>query len=174
MLVDSIHRDHRNISRLLRLLTDKLAAIRSEQPVDYGYIRDTLLYLKDHAERCHHPKEDLIYHYYLTNYADTEGVAALDEEHETLAALTAEFAISVDMILMDSVIPLDVFAGKLTEFVEQQQRHLELEERSVLPAIEKALTAEDWNYLQSQWEEEDDPLFGEQVAARFKALAAAM
>ncbi|WP_028023875.1 hemerythrin domain-containing protein [Enterovibrio calviensis] len=174
MLVASIHRDHRNITRLLRLLTDKLAAIRDEQTVNYGLIRDTLLYLQDHAERCHHPKEDLIYHYYLANYADTEGVAKLDAEHEALAALTAEFSASVEMILMDAVIPLDVFADKLTEFVEQQRRHLELEERSVLPAIEKTLTAEDWRYLQSQWEEEEDPLFGEQVAVRFKALASAM
>ncbi|WP_407332210.1 hemerythrin domain-containing protein [Enterovibrio sp. 27052020O] len=175
MLVASIHRDHRNISRLLKLLNQKLAAIRDEKPVNYGLIRDTVLYLQEYAEKFHHPKEDLIYHYYISHYQDHEGVAKLDAEHEALSALTSEFAESVEMILMDAVVPLDVFADKLTGFVEHQRNHLELEERAVLPAIEKTLTADDWNYLQSQWEEEElDPLFGEQVAVRFKELAAAL
>ncbi|OEE85629.1 hypothetical protein A1OQ_02960 [Enterovibrio norvegicus FF-162] len=175
MLVASIHRDHSNISRLLRLLTQNLGAIRDEKPVNFGQIRDTVMYLQEYAEKYHHPKEDLIYHYYVSHYDDLEGVAKLDAEHEELAVLTAEFADTVEMILMDAVIPLDLFADRLNKFVEQQRSHLELEESSVLPAIEKTLTTDDWNSLQSQWEEEEqDPLFGEQVAVRFKELAAAL
>lgn len=79
------------------------------------------------------------------------------------------------MILMDAVVPQDLFAEKLNRFISSQKSHLELEERSVLPVLEHTLTTEDWAYLQSQWEsEESDPLFGEQVADRFKELAAAL
>eukprot|EP00095_Tigriopus_kingsejongensis_P005905 maker-scaffold502_size153915-snap-gene-0.27 protein:Tk05905 transcript:maker-scaffold502_size153915-snap-gene-0.27-mRNA-1 annotation:"uracil-dna glycosylase" len=135
-------------------------AIRDEKPVNFGQIRDTVMYLQEYAEKYHHPKEDLIYHYYVSHYEDHEGVAKLDAEHEELAVLTAEFADTVEMILMDAVIPLDLFADRLNKFVEQQRSHLELEESSVLPAIEKTLTTDDWNALQSQWkEEEPDPLF---------------
>ncbi|CZF79135.1 hemerythrin domain-containing protein [Grimontia marina] len=175
MLVASIHRDHRNISRLLKLLSKKLTAIQQERPVNYSLIKDTVSYLQEYAEKYHHPKEDLIYHYYLQHYPDSEGVARLDDEHEALAGLTAEFADTVDMILMDAVIPLDLFADKLNRFVGCQKEHLDLEEKTILPVLEQTLTTEDWEYLQTQWEEEDiDPLFGEQVADRFKELSAAL
>ncbi|MBV7299979.1 hemerythrin domain-containing protein [Enterovibrio paralichthyis] len=175
MLVASIHRDHRNISRLLKLLGNKLTALQDEKAVNYNLIRDTVAYLQEHAEKYHHPKEDLIYHYYLERYPDADSVARLDQEHHDLAELTAEFANTVDMILMDAVVPQDLFAEKLNRFISSQKSHLELEERSVLPVLEHTLTTEDWAYLQSQWEsEESDPLFGEQVADRFKELAAAL
>lgn len=175
MLVASIHKDHRNISRLLKLLSKKLTAIENEKPVNYNLIKDTVDYLQVYAEKYHHPKEDLIYHYYVEHYPDAEGVANLDDEHQALAALTAEFADTVDMILMDAVVPLDLFAEKLNRFVGCQKAHLELEERTILPVLEHTLTPEDWTVLQSQWEEEEnDPLFGEQVADRFKQLAAAL
>lgn len=35
MLVASIHRDHRNISRLLKLLGNKLTALQDEKAVNY-------------------------------------------------------------------------------------------------------------------------------------------
>lgn len=175
MLVASIHKDHRNISRLLKLLSKKLTAIKQEKPVNYSLIKDTVLYLQEYAEKYHHPKEDLIYHYYLQHYPDAEGINRLDDEHKALAELTAEFADTVEMILMDAVIPLDMFAEKLNRFVGCQKAHLDLEEKTILPVLEQTLTAEDWAYLQSQWEEdEEDPLFGEQVADRFKELAAAL
>ncbi|AMG31066.1 hypothetical protein AL542_12350 [Grimontia hollisae] len=174
MLVASIRRDHRNISQLLKLLSRKLRAIQQEKPVNYGLIKDTVLYLQEHAEKYHHPKEDLIYHYYLQHYPDAEGVARLDDEHQALSDLTAEFADTVEMILMDAVIPLDLFVEKLNRFVGCQKAHLDLEEKTILPVLEQTLTTGDWTYLQSQWEEEADPLFGEQVADRFKELAAAL
>lgn len=51
MLVASIRRDHRNISQLLKLLSRKLRAIQQEKPVNYGLIKDTMLYLQEHAEK---------------------------------------------------------------------------------------------------------------------------
>ncbi|KXF79642.1 hemerythrin domain-containing protein [Enterovibrio coralii] len=175
MLVASIHKDHNNISKLLKLLTQKLTAIKSEKPVNYSLIRDAVLYLQEHAEKYHHPKEDLIYHFYIDKYKDAEAVARLDAEHDSLASLTAEFADTVDMILMDAVIPLDLFAEKLNRFVVSQREHLELEERDILPLIEKQLSTEDWAYLQSQWDDElSDPLFGDTVSDKFVELAAAL
>ncbi|MDD1784061.1 hemerythrin domain-containing protein [Enterovibrio sp. ZSDZ35] len=175
MLISSIHEDHNNISKLLKLLARNLTAIKNEKSVNYSLIRDAVRYLQEHAERYHHPKEDLIYHYYVDKYKGAEEVARLDAEHDSLAGLTAEFADTVDMILMDAVIPLDLFAEKLNRFVVSQREHLELEERAILPLIKKQLTKDDWDYLQTQWESElSDPLFGEQVSDTFVELASAL
>jgi hemerythrin-like domain-containing protein len=47
-----------------------------------------------------------------------------------------------------------------------------LEEQSVLPLIEKRFTTSDWQQVESQWiVAEDDPVFGETIADRYKQLA---
>ncbi|GAL05960.1 hypothetical protein JCM19237_1600 [Photobacterium aphoticum] len=172
--MDDIHTEHGYIVRLLRLLQQKLAAIEQGKEVDYTLIKDTVEYLQVHAERCHHPKEDVLYHYYQAHYADEGGdLESLEHEHEELAQLTQAFADTVEMILMDAVIPLDIFADKLNDFVERQRAHLEFEERHIIPRIRQQFTEQDWLEVADQYEEcEGDPLFGQQVAARYKNLAA--
>ncbi|MGR5064150.1 hemerythrin domain-containing protein [Photobacterium sp. DNB22_13_2] len=173
MMLDDIHTEHGYICRLLKILQQKLVAIRNGQEVNYGLIKDIVDYLQNHAECCHHPKEDVLYHYYQDHYADNAGqVKSLEKEHEELARLTQEFADTVDMILMDAVIPLDVFADKLNAFVVSQFAHLEFEEKHILPLIRKHFTQEDWLAVSQQYEKCDcDPLFGSQVTERYRHLA---
>ncbi|GAB6261482.1 hemerythrin domain-containing protein [Photobacterium sp. CCB-ST2H9] len=172
MLLDSIHTEHGYISRLLRLLRTKLTAIREGHEVNYQLIRDIVTYLQNQAEHYHHPKEDVIYHYYINHYGNEQRILDLEAEHLELAALTAEFAETVDMILMDAVIPLDVFADKLNVFVERQKQHLEMEEKQVFPAIRKRFTSADWAAVESEYQDcLSDPLFGQEVSAQYRELA---
>lgn len=76
------------------------------------------------------------------------------------------------MILQDAVVPQDVFVSHLEEFIHSQKRHLELEERKILPLIEELFTTEDWQQVESLWgENDDDPVFGDTIADRYKQLA---
>lgn len=171
MMLETIHAEHGYINRLLNILQQKLVAIEQGKTVNYSLLKDIVEYLHQHAEQCHHPKEDVIYHYYLEHYGDKETIAQLDLEHEELAKLTQAFADTVDMILMDAVIPLDVFAEKLNQFVLRQREHLQFEERQVLPLIRRHFTTQDWvNVVELYQECECDPLFGEQVAPRYQRL----
>lgn len=173
MMLDDIHTEHGYIGRLLKLLQQKLAAIRNGQEVNYSLIKDIVEYLQNQAQYCHHPKEDVLYHYYQAHYADeAEQMESLEREHEKLAELTHDFSDAVDMILMDAVIPLDVFAEKLNTFVERQQAHLEFEERKILPLIRKHFTRDDWLAVSDLYDRCDcDPLFGNQIAERYRDLA---
>ncbi|QUJ67958.1 hemerythrin domain-containing protein [Photobacterium sp. GJ3] len=172
MLLDSIHTEHGYINRLLRLLRTKLAAIREGYDVNYQMIRDIVTYLQNQAEHCHHPKEDVIYHYYLSHYGDEQRILDLEAEHVELAKLTSEFAETVDMVLMDAVIPLDVFAEKLNAFVERQKQHLDMEEKQVFPVIRQHFTSSDWAAVESEYQEcLCDPLFGKEVSAQYRELA---
>lgn len=73
-MLASLHKDHLNIARLLDLLKHKLAAIRDEQRVSYFLIRDVVDYLREVSDKYHHPKEDIIYDYYL-KYRVVEGTS---------------------------------------------------------------------------------------------------
>ncbi|ELR63437.1 hypothetical protein C942_03730 [Photobacterium marinum] len=172
MMLESIHTEHGYINRLLNVLQQKLDAIRHGRPVNYSLIKDIIDYLQKQAECCHHPKEDLLYRYYQSHYANSREMQNLEAEHEELSELTREFAETVDMILMDAVIPLDVFAEKLNVFVNRQRAHLEFEEKHILPLLRNTFTAEDWLAVSAEYEQcEYDPLFGDKVAERYRNLA---
>ncbi|MGY3909896.1 hemerythrin domain-containing protein [Aeromonas piscicola] len=173
-MLASLHKDHLNIARLLALLKHKLAAIRSEQPVSYFLIRDVVDYLREVSDKYHHPKEDMIYDYYL-KYRVVEGEVAsrLQEEHARLLEAGAELKEMVEMILMDAVIPLDQFTARLEQFVALQEAHMNYEEGVIFPHLRDSLTEDDWRHLEQIWHNRaiGDPLFGAEISQHFQELA---
>lgn len=173
-MLSSLHKDHLNIAKLLQLLKNKLAAIRSEQRISYFLIRDVVDYLREVSDKVHHPKEDLIYDYYL-KYRVVEGEVAnrLHEEHARLLEAGTELKEMVEMILMDAVIPLDEFTVRLEQFIDQQEAHMNYEEGVIFPHLRDSLTEDDWRQLEQLWHNRaiSDPLFGIEVSQHFQALA---
>ena len=173
-MLSSLHKDHLNIARLLTLLKHKLAAIRHEQQVSYFLLRDVVDYLREVSDKHHHPKEDMIYDYYL-KYRVVEGEVAnrLHEEHASLLVAGTELKEMVEMILMDAVIPLEQFTAKLEQFIEQQEAHMNYEEGVIFPHLRDSLTEDDWRQLEQLWQNRaiNDPLFGVEVSQHFQALA---
>jgi len=89
-----------------------------------------------------------------------------------LSEQTHAFLNIIEMILQDAVVPQEVIIEKLESFISAQRRHLEMEEQSILPLINRTFTVADWQKVESQWNEnEDDPVFGETIAERFAQLA---
>lgn len=173
-MLSSLHQDHINIARLLELLKRKLAAIRSEEKVSYTLIRDVMDYLSEVADKRHHPKEDMIYDYYL-KYRVVEGEVGhrLHEEHQKLVEAGAELKEMLDMILMDAVIPLEQFTAKLEHFIILQESHMNYEEGVVFPRLRESLTEDDWRQIEQNWQVHAgaDPLFGPEVSQHFRDLA---
>ncbi|WP_261816677.1 hemerythrin domain-containing protein [Vibrio gallicus] len=172
MLLERIHREHGYMVRLLAILNKKLAHLRAEEPINYSLVKEVADYLCDHSERTHHPKEDLIYHYYIEKYGEQQQIQNLELEHVALAKLTHEFLDVVEMILNDAVVPFDVFANQLEGFIRRQKQHLDLEEQQIIPLIKQTFTTSDWQYLEQHWgAQEEDPVFGDTIADRYKQLA---
>lgn len=173
-MLTRIHNEHKNIVRLLNVLQNKLDAIKAEKSVRYKLIRDIIDYMQEYADKYHHPKEDLIYDYYLKYCDVTESVAdRLALDHKKLHAETLDLQYTVDMILMDAVVPLDQFSVKLSTYITNQLEHLQFEEKELLPEISKKLSADDWKQIEQSWlhSDVDDPLFGREVAGRYRDLA---
>ena len=76
------------------------------------------------------------------------------------------------MILQDAVVPQDLFVQQLEDFILTQKRHLDLEEKSILPLINKRFTLHDWQAVEKRWSvTEDDPVFGDTIAEQYQQLA---
>ena len=175
-MLDILHQDHINIAKLLNVLRDILAAIRSEKPVHFNLLRDVLSYLREVADTHHHPREDLIYEYFTTYRCSDPSIVTtvLKEQHKQIVRKGEDLQELVAMILMDAVIPLDSVATALEQFVALQQQHLDYEESTIFPLLRRSLTEDDWRHLEHNWMHmtEDDPLFGREVKERYKDLAA--
>ncbi len=172
MMLEQIHREHGYMVRLLVILKSKWDNIKAEKPINYSLIKEIVDYLSCHSETVHHPKEDILYRYFIEHYPDNTKVKNLEEEHVKLSEKTKDFLMTVEMILQDAVVPLDVFADQLEEFIYIQKRHLDLEEREILPLIKRSFTTEDWQFVEGLWEQnDDDPVFGDTIADKYKQLA---
>ena len=173
-MIETIHQDHKNITGLLQVLHNKIDLLHKDKKIDYKVIKLIIIYLKKYADKYHHPMEDLIYAYYLKYRVVSDQVAnRLNDEHLQLKIITSELDNMVDMVLLDAVVPKDLFIEKLELFVTKQKQHLDYEETEILPAIKKSLTPDDWESLNQQWKYHEyiDPLFGDKISEEFKALA---
>ncbi len=172
MMIERIRREHGYMVRLLAVLKQKIAMLEQEQQINYSLLREIVTYLADHSERVHHPKEDIIYQYYLDKFGQQQDIENLELEHKTLSTQTHAFLDTVDMILNDAIVPQDIFINQLKEFVHSQRRHLEMEEQSILPLITRSFTVKDWQAVEDMWSvNEDDPVFGDTIAEQYQQLA---
>lgn len=173
MMIERIRREHGYMARLLAILKNKLECLKQERDINYSLIAEVVHYLMNHSDKVHHPKEDIIYRYYLKRYGSDQVIEDLELEHQLLSEKTADFLGLVDMILQDAVVPQQFFIEQLEGFVSVQKKHMELEERFIIPKIVEAFTVQDWQEVESQWQlPEDDPVFGQTIADQYKQLAA--
>ncbi|CAH0526815.1 hemerythrin domain-containing protein [Vibrio hippocampi] len=172
MMLERIRREHGYMVRLLAILNRKLQRLEQEETINYGLVKEIVDYLANHSDKVHHPKEDILYHYYIQHYGSRQEIANLEFEHEQLSEKSHDFLNVVEMILHDAVVPKELFADQLAEFIRDQKRHLDNEEQQVLPLIEQTFTTRDWQQVGAQWSESaSDPVFGETIADRYRQLA---
>ncbi len=170
-MMESLREDHENMVQVLDVLEHELAVFdRAERP-DYEIIQVILYYFQEYPDRCHHPKEDLIFRKLKERApARASAFADLEAEHEEEALRLHRFAEAVDNALTDQDVSRDSFTHVAREFIDGERKHMEMEERHFFPAAIESLTDEDWSELDSRLADERDPLFGADVVERFQAL----
>jgi len=166
--------DHINMNRLLKILTNKIVFLEKDKEVDFRLIKTIVSYLRNYADSCHHPLEDLILGYYRKSYTVSDDITArLTQEHKIIKQATIELDELLEMIQLDAIVPKEQCIEKLKNFVELQSAHMAFEEKRVLPLFKEGLSAEDWVNIKQQWQynEYKDPLFGESIADQYRKLA---
>ena len=87
-----------------------------------------------------------------------------------MEAAARRFQEAVGNILLEAEISRGAVIELVHAFIEDQRRHMSLEEEKFFPAALKILTAEDWAAIDGRVMREDDPLFGAQVANEYEDL----
>jgi len=165
--------EHKNMNRVLEALDHQFSAIDRREPIAIETVISGLEYCRTYPDRCHHPKENLIFRRLcLRDPQLCDELGDLQDDHAILGATVR----TVADLAVESARGLPGSAAGLAEvgrhFIALYRRHMTLEEAVFFPAALRALTPEDWDELDFRVFDGVDPLFSDRVEQRFQALIA--
>lgn len=170
-VLDRLHKEHADLTRLLDLLDRQLALFTAGKPADYDTISAILQYCQEYPAAVHHPKEDLVYGRLRgRDPALAAEVGDLEEEHRDLAEMTLSLSSLIERALAEEPVNREQVHNLTRDFIHRYRDHIAREELHVFPAARQVLSENDWIEIDGQLGDRDDPLFGEVVADYFQSL----
>jgi hemerythrin-like domain-containing protein len=144
-VIDILRQEHRNIEKLLRVMEQELAVFdRGERP-DYEVFGAILEFFKMYPDTCHHPKEDIIYEKFKAcDPGRAASVADLQAEHREGAVRLRRVAQAIDNVLNDQELLRESVDQIVRDFIDNERKHIALEDEVIFPAILDTLQPADW------------------------------
>ena len=167
------HSEHVRFAQLLDFLERQMTAFHAGEHPQYELMRDVVYYLHHFADRFHHPREDVAFAL-LVERDPTQRLAInrLLQEHRVIAAAGAALLKLLDDILEDTVIERATVEAAAATYLVYYRHHLIAEETEMLPRAARVLTPQDWAAVAAAVPAGSDPLFGDDVGARYQELRA--
>jgi hemerythrin-like domain-containing protein len=144
-VIDILRQEHRHIEKLLRVMEQELAVFdRGERP-DYEVFGAILEFFKMYPDTCHHPKEDIIYEKFKAcDPGRAASVADLQAEHREGAVRLRRVAQAIDNVLNDQELLRESVDRIVRDFIDNERKHIALEDEVIFPAILDTLQPADW------------------------------
>ena len=165
------HGEHRRFVRLLDFLDTQMAVFHAGEHPQYELMRDAVYYLHHFADRFHHPREDVAFAR-ITNRDPAMELAInrLLQEHRVIGTTGETLLKLLDDILDDAIIRRAEVEAAAATYLVYYRHHLATEETEILPLAAQLLTPDDWAAVASAVPAGPDPLFGDDIAARYRDL----
>jgi hemerythrin-like domain-containing protein len=144
-IIEILRQEHRNIEKLLRVTEQELSVFdRGERP-DYEVFGAVIEFFKKYPDSCHHPKEDIIYEKFKARAPDrAASIPDLEIEHREGAVRLRRVAQAIDAVLNDQELLRESVDQIVRDFIDNERKHIDLEDEVVFPAITSSLKPEDW------------------------------
>lgn len=144
-IIEILRQEHRNIEKLLRVMEQELSVFdRGERP-DYEVFGAVIEFFKKYPDSCHHPKEDIIYEKFKARAPDrAASIPDLEAEHREGAVRVRRVAQAIDAVLNDQELLRESVDRIVRDFIDNERKHIALEDEVVFPAITSSLQPEDW------------------------------
>ena len=170
-ILDSLHTDHKNFSKLLSYLDHQVTCIKDCEVVDFDTIMLCIKYMKEFPDAIHHPLENIIFDYFLQHHGSyKEEIKSLFHDHEEMPVKTEKILTMLQSVLAEEPINRDSLCDTLSTYIEDQKAHMNYEESTVYPELYKKMNDNDWKTLNEFIEVNDDPLFGDNKKERYESL----
>jgi hemerythrin-like domain-containing protein len=163
--------EHWNLGRLLGVIEDQVALAETGEPIDEELLRLAADYFCDYPDRCHHPKEDLVYQLLIKrDPAARAELRDLVADHRQLHELAQVFSDAVHRPPEKSRPAEPTAHEAIAQFTRHYREHMRLEEERFLRLAEERLSRDDWDLLDFTIFDQDDPLFDNATEKRFAGL----
>jgi hemerythrin-like domain-containing protein len=163
--------EHGNLSKLLGLIEEQLAAADAGAPMDAELLNLASEYFSDYPDRCHHPKEDLVYRLLGKRVPDAcSGLRDLIADHRRLHQLSEAFTGAARRVREQPQAVEPGVREVIREFTQHYRQHMRNEEQHFFRLAESRLSRGDWASLDFAMFDQDDPLFDHAAEERFSAL----
>ena len=144
-IIEILRQEYRNIEKLLRVMERELSVFdRGERP-DYEVFGAVIEFFKKYPDSCHHPKEDIIYEKFKARAPGRAmSIADLQAEHRQGALRLRRVAQAIDSVLNDQELLRESVDRIVRDFIDNERKHIALEDDVIFPAIMNTLQARDW------------------------------
>ncbi len=170
--IQVIRMEHFNIASVLACLAHCVREIEAGRwKVDHQLLAAVVEYLERYPEVYHHPKED-DFLFAAMRRRQPELSKKLDmvhEEHVKGGHMLSELRQAQAAYSLDSN-GWARFKTAAEAYLVFERRHMQREERELLPLALKILHEEDWKEIDEAFARNDDPLFGSDRRQEFKDL----
>jgi hemerythrin-like domain-containing protein len=132
---------------------------------------DVVYYLRHYPEQVHHPQEDVAFARLLERDPKLKPqIDRLMQEHRVITAAGKTLLAHLEEVVGGALEPRSIVEAAAAAYLASYRQHLAAEENEVIPRAAELLTSQDWAAVAAAVPAEPDPLFGEDIEARFRKL----
>jgi hemerythrin-like domain-containing protein len=171
-VIEVLREEHRNMTRLLQALKHQIDVFAEAGAPDYDVVGGVADYFLDYPDRCHHPKEDIVFAQLREAHPkEAAAIGDLANEHRAIHARAQQFRDTVNVLLNETDIARSAVVDAARLFIEAERRHMRMEEERFFPLAERLLTRDGWRKIEGELIKGSDPLFGGKVEEGFRKLS---
>ena len=165
------HAEHVYFNRLLDLLHQQVDVFHTGERPNYELMLDIISYLREFADRIHHPREDAAFACLAKRFPEMKpDLARLSQEHRVIAQAGETLLKHLHAILAGTIVPRSEIEVAAATYLVYYGNHIAKEEEDVLTRAARVLTPEDWEAVRAAVPAGHDPLFGDHPEERYREL----
>jgi len=166
--------EHRNARRLLGMLDHNVGLLANGVDPDYELLLAVSGWFCEYPDRCHHPKEDALFHHLREKDPLASAVCDLAREHRDARARVGRFRDTIQALFREAVVPREKIVGAARSFIDAEREHMKMEEDVLFPLAMRTFDEGDWHKVEAAIDAARDPLFGVTVEEDFRLVHEAL
>jgi hemerythrin-like domain-containing protein len=163
--------EHKNFDELLNLIDEQRHNLEQGGDVDINLLQSIIEYFSGYPDECHHPVEDIVLQRLcVRDSSAVPDINRLSKEHREIERLTGLLATTLTATVNTGNAQTPELGEVMQQFVSNYRNHMKMEEECFFSTAAKALSKEDWEVIEFDLFDRDDPLFDRAAHARFRGL----
>lgn len=139
------HEEHAHFNRLLGSLQGEVDVFHGGERPNYELMLDIIVYLRDYADRYHHPREDAAFARLARRCPDLElPLARLAQEHRVIAHAGESLRVQLQAVVDGALVARAEIEVAAATYLVYYGSHIAREEQDILPRAAEAFTLADW------------------------------